>query len=119
MKQAILLALLCIHTPIVYADFINGNQLIQFKNDYVSFLQNQNAANFNHIGAGAYMSFINGVSDSSVRHGFLCYPYGATRLQSFAIVAKYLEDNPVMWNMPAVDLVNTALVMAFPCRKAR
>lgn len=45
----------------------------------------------------------------------VCAPKFVTSRQNVSIVLKYLDKNPEEWHEPAVSLIHSALIEAFPC----
>lgn len=66
--------------------------------------------------ASVAMGYIRGVSDA-LSISKACIPQNASPGQKMAIVHKYLNNHPEMWNRPAFDVVAFALTEAFPCKK--
>lgn len=64
---------------------------------------------------GQYIGFVAGVYDAYDLNEIICSGKNVTRGQVYAIVAKYLRNNPERWNEPAFFLVSDALKKAFPC----
>lgn len=61
------------------------------------------------------MGFVAGVHDA-VEGRTVCSPDTVTLGQLAAIVEKYLTDNPIMWDMSALDVIELALSKAYPCK---
>lgn len=63
---------------------------------------------------GKFDGFIGGVIEAYTFTTF-CQPNGVTQNQQFAIITKYLNDNPAKLHLPASSLIIEALNKAFPC----
>jgi hypothetical protein len=94
------------------AQFYDGNQLVAFMRSYEKCDREPKGCDF--IGAGVFMGFVRGVSDS---HESDYCPTHVQVLQVYTSVVKYLNDHPEEWSKPAHELVVRALKQAFPCRK--
>lgn len=68
--------------------------------------------------AGAFMGFIDGMSYAPGSR-FFCEPTGTTYDQLYAVVSKWINNNPEKWHLRANELVMQALGQAFPCEKSR
>lgn len=71
--------------------------------------------------SGICLGFVMATKDSMVgldakRSGPYCVPNSVELGQLADVVTKWLRDNPRDRHLPAVLLVNNALVSAFPCR---
>ena len=113
--KAILLAMLLVLVPLqVHAEFLSGNDLVQY-------MREADKANASHPQAsyydvGNYMGFVTGVYDAYSTARLICPGSGVTRGQALEIVTVYLKSSPTKWNLSAVVLVRNALTSAFPCR---
>ncbi len=67
---------------------------------------------------GLFIGYINGVSEA-LSGLSVCIPSGSTYDQSYAVVAKYLKDNPEKWHLSPFRLTSFALKEAFPCQKRK
>lgn len=67
----------------------------------------------------SYEAYINGVADTLTDAKYICIPNNVTGRQLYAVVTKYINDNPKSWNKPANYLVESALIDAFPCKKKK
>ena len=67
---------------------------------------------------GLFIGYINGVSEA-LSGLSVCIPSGSTYDQSYAVVAKYLKDNPEKWHLSPFLLTSSALKEAFPCQKKK
>lgn len=91
----------------VSAGFMTGNKLKSYMDD------SEKGAFFN---GGVYRGYIIGVHDAFDSVLF-CTPKDATQGQVTAVVSKYLNANPETWNKPADEIIVSALLIAFPCKK--
>lgn len=66
--------------------------------------------------AGYYTGYVDGVVEALWKKS-VCLPEGSTHDQAYAVVAKYLKNNPEKWNMTPYLLVSTSLIEAFPCNR--
>lgn len=109
MKKVIIAILFTVNVNVVFAGFIDGNELHQWLKEY----ENPNGSAFK---SGLFNGYVGGVVDTG--DGILfCTTSGVTRGQHSAVVAKYLKNNPEKWNQPAESLVTEAMKEAFPCKK--
>jgi hypothetical protein len=67
----------------------------------------------------SYKYYILGIVDALSDAKYICIPNNVTGRQLFAIVTKYINDNPKSWNKPPNYLVESALLDAFPCKKKK
>lgn len=114
MKGIMLTALLALIPLQVHAEFLSGNDLVQY-------MREADKANASHpqtsyYDVGNYMGFVAGVFDAYSTARIICPSPGVTRGQAVEIVSLYLKSNPTKWNLSAVLLVRNAFTSAFPCR---
>lgn len=113
--RTIMLAVLLVLVPLqVRAEFLSGNDLVQY-------MRETDKANASHpqtsyYDVGNYMGFVVGVFDAYSTARLICPSSGVTRGQAMEIVSMYLKSNPTKWNLSAVSLVRNAFTSAFPCR---
>ena len=92
---------------------MDGNELKGLADNYV---RNKYTNPDDIYNAGKFDGFIGGIIEAYTFTSF-CQPNGVTRGQQFAIVTKYLNDNPEKLHLPARDLIIEAINQAFPCPK--
>ena len=68
--------------------------------------------------AGTFMGFVDGIALSSSGTAF-CLPDGTTLDQMYAVVAKWVHNNPEKWHIQSHLLVSQALTQAFPCTRGQ
>ena len=102
---------LCISSDL-FAFFDTGNDLVLNMREYEK--ANANVPNSDYFKAAYYMGFVTGVCDATSH--FYDAPANLTKNQLFAIVAKYLKENPEKWSQPGSLLVIEALRKSFPKR---
>lgn len=123
--------------PQTTANAMDGNRLVEWKSEYNKFEAGNLEASLDSV--GMYMAYIQGVAETIFM--FVAYAeldadgYGdvqtellrisqsplmmnadVTLKQVYAIVGKYLDDNPDQWSKPASVLVRNAL---FPFEPAK
>ena len=98
----ILMLLMSIQTN---AGFFSGNDLAKRMSED------------NVFDSGVYSGYIIGIVDAAVTRKLICPPPDITIMQAKAIVAKFLKENPELWNTNADLLVLVSLGLAFPCGK--
>ena len=64
--------------------------------------------------AGIFSGYVQAIAKSSVSFTF-CLSKDVTNGQIYAIVVKYLNDNPEKWNIHPANLIQDAMTQAFPC----
>ena len=109
-KTFLALALL-LPTGSALAYFYSGNDLREPLREYRN--AERKAENTDYSKAWEFRGYILGVYDANESQ--YCMPRDAGSHQLMAVVAKYIEDNPQLWNEPASDLVERAIKSAFPC----
>lgn len=114
MRTIILAAMLLLAPLQVRAQFLSGNDLVQYMRE----ADKANASNpqTSYYDVGNYMGFVTGVFDAYSTARLICPSSGVTRGQALEIVSAYLKANPTKWNLSAVSLVRNAFTSAFPCR---
>jgi hypothetical protein len=105
MKLNLLKFLFLIMSFSASADFFTGNNL----NNYIK----NTESNFKQ---GLFSGYVIGVVDTG-NDILFCTPNGATAGQLSAVVKKYLQQNPELWNKGASELVINSLAKAYPCPK--
>ena len=98
----------------------SGLWLKQHVQAYEKFLAGGNTTSEPKVAgeAGAFMGFIDGMSYAPGSR-FFCEPTGTTYDQLYAVVSKWINNNPEKWHLRANELVMQALGQAFPCEKSR
>ena len=98
----------------------SGLWLKQHAQAYEKFLAGGNTTSEPKVAgeAGAFMGFIDGMSYAPGSR-FFCEPTGTTYDQLYAVVSKWINNNPEKWHLRANELVMQALGQAFPCEKSR
>jgi hypothetical protein len=92
----------------VHAEFVTGNELYQWGKEF------KRSDTTSWIEAGAYMGYIQAISDAFDDVMF-CLPGNATVGQSSDVVMRYLEAHPEKRHYTADSLAGAALSEAFPC----
>jgi len=92
------------------------NRGIDFVNDMKEYEKSERGEECSRLFLGGYYGYVIGIADA-YEGVFFSTPFNSTNKQLFAVVAKYLNENPEKWNEPARDLVINALQKAFPLRK--
>lgn len=117
MKKFILIAMLVLLPTQAQAKvaFIDGNNLVkQMRENDNSVVRSPNT---DYSEVRAFQGFTAGVFDTLSALDMICPSTSITGGQVSAIVTKYLKDNPEKWNEAAINLVHSALMNAFPCKK--
>lgn len=112
MKKVIVIL---IFTISLNAYWIDGNTLSGWKTERD---KNINGQDYSVYGVSAYQNYILGIIDS-VDGVLFCLPKNANGRQVFAIIDKYINENPDKWNKSAWDLVYNPLKKTFPCKKKK
>lgn len=94
---------------IVYRGSMTGKELVEFAESY----RKQDEMFFQQ---GAFVGYITATAEAG-QGIFFMIPDNVSRKQLYAVVAKYVEDNPSKWHLKAQDLVVDALIKAFPLKK--
>ncbi|WP_425509623.1 Rap1a/Tai family immunity protein [Usitatibacter rugosus] len=97
-----------------HARYNKGASLIESLREWERAERSDPTANLGR--AMAFPHYVMGVSDA-LEGIVICTPQGVTVRQASAIVAKYINDNPRLWNEQALGLVSVPLMDAFPCKK--
>ena len=114
MKKFMLIATLIL-LPTQAQSMLAGNNLVDYMNEDEKFTANLPNA---HIWkSGRYSGFVLGISDAYESAGVICFSSSVTNGQIYAVVSKFLKDNPDKWNYSAADLVVHSLKASFPCKK--
>ena len=95
--------------------WVNGNTLVKWKVEHEK--STEDKSKFYHD-VGAYHYYIFGVLDS-IEGILVCTPNNTNGRQIFAIVSKFINDNPDKWNKSAWNLVYEPLKKTFPCKKKK
>ncbi len=98
-----------------YAEFLSGEELMEYF-DALNRTGTEKPRDGDWQKVGMLQGFMMGVSDSRRGVAF-CAPKGTSLGQLISITEAYLEDNPGLWDAPAVDITVKALSTAFPCKK--
>ena len=94
------------------AHFYSGSDLVKLRTQYQRATREDPDTNYRE--AWKFRAFVIGVHD--IGNGALfCTEEGVGELQTVALVAKFMEDNPQHWNLPAAAIVALGLTDAFPC----
>ena len=98
------------------ATAMDGTELKQLADAYMRIEQGTATELIDASDAGKFIGYIGGVVEA---YPFikLCQPQRVTMGQQFAIVTKYLNDNPEKWNQRASHIIIEAMYQAFPCSK--
>lgn len=126
MKSRLMLLLLTVATvfttPPVRADYVDGDVLVEWANEYRSSREGTGNA-FSHIYVRRFEVYVMGVADAHksllVFSGIppvFCTPDYLTVDQLSETVARFLENHPERKHEPGSILVAAALAEAFPCR---
>jgi len=115
-KRASLVIILALLVLCISSDssafFEDGNNLVRRLREFEKARAGDPNANYDD--ATYYMGFVIGVHDATAYN--YNTPSQITVGQIWAVVAKYLKDNPEKWSQPASLLVMEALRKAFPKR---
>lgn len=98
------------------ASAMDGNELKGFADAYMRTQQGTYTSPLDVANAGRFSGYVQGVTESSISFTF-CPSKDVTLGQTYAIVAKYLNDNPAKWNQHASKLIEDAMTQSFPCAK--
>jgi hypothetical protein len=94
------------------ADFIDGNQLVEWMRDYEMVLVEKRPESANSTNAGAYLGYVAATSD--LLSSMLDADIGKMTVgQVCAVVAKFLKAHPEHWDKTAKSLVRQALFEGF------
>jgi hypothetical protein len=94
--------------------FYSGNTLAKLLAEYQK--AERKDRDTNYADAWKFRAYVIGVHDTA--SGILfCPPADLGEVQTSAIVAKYMENNPQEWNKSGSTIVTMALSQAFPCSK--
>lgn len=98
----------------------SGLWLKQHAQAYDKFVAEGNKASDPQVAgeAGRFMGFIDGMSYAPASE-FFCAPSGTTYDQLYAVVSKWVNNNPEKWHLRANQLVVQALGQAFPCERKK
>jgi len=98
------------------AAFTNGNGSVAFTNgnELHKWMTEWGKENGSRHSTGLFRGYVSGVVDTGNSILF-CTGRGVTRGQYTDIVAKFLSNNPELWNNSASSIVIKALETAFPC----
>lgn len=107
-------ALILLPTQVQAVFFETGNALVNEMQEDEKVIANTGGSQFK---SGYYVGFISASFDLGNTIGIICSSPSVTVGQVTAIVTKYLKSNPEKWSEPATNLVNFALMNAFPCKK--
>jgi hypothetical protein len=112
-KIATIVVFILLTTPLAHAQFQSGNNLVKYWEAY----KRASAGNIDPgmINDAVYLGYVTGFADATL--ALYEMPSGVTVGQVCAVVGKYLDAHPKLWNLPACNLVKSALIEAFPKRK--
>ncbi len=94
-----------------------GNELVKDMKEYDKWQNGNKDVDFYKSLSFSY--YISGVADTMESASQICIPEGVNNGQIYAIVTKYIKNNPEKWNMSANDLVVQPLLDTFPCKKEK
>lgn len=103
---------------ISFSSFANmdGNELYQYGQQ--SSNPNPNPTQYSQV--GFYMGYISGVLENdSGRNGYFCIPLDVKKMDVFAVVFKYLKDNPKLRDQDASLLIITSVKSTWPCQQQK
>lgn len=109
MKLITLLACMLMLSSNSWASFTSGNELHKWMTEWEK-------ENGNRHSTGLFRGYVSGVVDTG-NNILFCTGNGVTRGQYTAVVAKFLKNNPELWNNSGDSIVIDALKNAFPCKK--
>jgi hypothetical protein len=89
-----------------------GSQLVDMIKDYEKFESGDYGVNTYKV--GFYEGFTAGIAWKCPN---TCAESNVTMPQIWAVVSKFLKENPERWNEPAGILVTEAFQEAFPCNR--
>ncbi|MDO9160754.1 MAG: Rap1a/Tai family immunity protein [Methylococcaceae bacterium] len=92
--------------------FIDGHKL----HDKSTAYRSGDIDNAELYDAGAYVDYVMGVVDATIRSGLFC-PQNITSDQAANVISKYLNEHPDLWSSSAESLVKAALMKEWPCPK--
>jgi len=111
MKTTIILLMLAIS---LQAGWKEGNEFVEWSKEIK---KDSNDKTIKWYKVGNSEGYIEGIRDTLVDLEYICIPARVTNRQIYAVVLKYIDDNPTKWNNSASSLVWTPLMSAFPCKK--
>lgn len=112
MKVMVISILLALSPVNVYA--ISGNELVKSMRDYDKYVAGN--GNFNQSGMGMYVGYVSGIFEAMRIGRVICPNQAVVNGQAIEIVSGYIKSNPEKWNLDAINLVYTPLILTFPCR---
>ena len=108
-----IVALMVAHSAM--AGWYTGAQLNALAESYTKTMESKEGMPIlSYTEMGLFSGYVTGYTDGN---SLLCIPAGVTRGQLLAIVAKYLKNNPEIWNLPSEVLIFNSLIHTFPCKK--
>ena len=93
------------------ASAMDGNELKELADAYIRAELNKYTSKYDVGNAGKFVGYIGGVIEAYPFSTF-CQPQGVTQGQQFAIVTKYLNDNPAKLHLLASELIFEAMAQA-------
>ncbi len=97
---------------------MEGSELQRYSEAFVEVMSGkQNYSEKDASYSGMFIGYVDGVVDMSNDSGFLCIPIDVSRKELYAIVIKYIKNNPEKWNKSGAELVLDALTPVFSVRK--
>ena len=114
-SSVLLFFVLTLLPALSYAEFLSGDELIEYF-DALNRTDTDKPRDGDWQKVGMLQGFMMGVSDTKRGVAF-CAPKGTSLGQLISITGEYLDNNPELWDRPAVDIAVKALSSAFPCKK--
>ena len=113
-SSVFLFFVLTLVSALSYAEFLSGDELIEYF-DALNRTDTDKPRDGDWQKVGMLQGFVMGVSDTQRGVAF-CAPKGTSLGQLISITGEYLDNNPELWDRPAVDITVKALSSAFPCK---
>jgi len=117
MKKIILIILILNFNILNAGGWVSGNELVKYMNENKKL--SNGIKNVDTIDALRFNAYVFGVIDVLEDAEYICIPENVNGRQLFAIVIKYIDNNPDKWNKTASYLVETPLLNTFPCKKKK
>jgi hypothetical protein len=115
MKKIMIFAAALLSAQVAFAGYYKGTHLKKLADAYDRMEQGYPRDTDTEYLMGLY-GYVMGVVDSN-RNSVLCVPLGVSVKQASAVVVKYLNNNPELWEKNANELVINALAPVFRCEK--
>ncbi len=110
MRKVILVALLAVTVVPAFAYFVDGNDLVEWRNAY---RQTNSGSSKDYYESARYMGQVMSVVDIMLLAEMIELPPRSTVGQLCAMVGVWLDKHPDRWTEPAVALIRDALIDAF------